>query len=420
MENSINTEIFKSVASLGVAEGSKAHIDENGVQRNALGLESTDEFKHVAKAWQDKCTKFFEVVENVKEDAKNKRDIKVEEAKLRIDVNKTSPQGWKYTDGGIESLCAMVEMPRSMRGWLVDRNKQVELYTLLNDALKEREVQWNNKHDKTRQFLMRLRDIAGETNIRAVVTEKYGIINHTDVLEMVGGAFKGGYSDALCSHWHYDGDNMFGNILLPDYIKTRPDSDYGVGISIVNSETTKFTYRINPFLFRAICFNGNIWSRYDSVIKVNDKHLGNIDMTALTAKTHKAIKVALDHGNDLLLLMDYTKDIKVENPEKVIAALSIENKLTQEQARAWNQGYIDTLAEKSGDIAEKTAFGVINGLTLGAQFFEANTKRNMEIVSGNLIAVKKDKDALIKKWDNIIAYANGLEEEDIKKYLVKS
>jgi hypothetical protein len=70
------------------------------------------------------------------------------------------------------------------------------------------------------------------------------VLDNLDALEFIADALPSGsnLNDALASHFFNNGDDIQGNILLPDYIKEQPDSDYGVGISFRNSEIRKFPY----------------------------------------------------------------------------------------------------------------------------------------------------------------------------------
>ena len=50
-----NSQVFKSADGLQVREGAVAQQNDNGTWFNAIGLESTESHRHVAKVWQDKC-----------------------------------------------------------------------------------------------------------------------------------------------------------------------------------------------------------------------------------------------------------------------------------------------------------------------------------------------------------------------------
>jgi len=201
-------------------------------------------------------------------------------------------------------------------------------------------------------------------------------------------------------------------------MKSEPDSDYGVGIAFKNSEIRNSTFRISPFLFRAICFNGMIWGQKNSAFKINQKHLGNIDLIELQQQVTSAIKVALTQGNDLLTILGYTKQIKVENPLNVIAQLSRDKKMTIEQGRAWHKGYLESLQESQGHLHDRTAFGIINGLTRSAQMYTGSTREEMETTASLILAPAIDADlqAISKRWGRINDNANDLAQKTVQQY----
>lgn len=246
------------------------------------------------------------------------------------------------------------------------------------------------------------------------------MLDNLDALEFIADALPSGsnLNDALASHFFNNGDDIQGNILLPDYIKEQPDSDYGVGISFRNSEIRNGAFKISPFLFRAICLNGMIWGRRNSEISINQKHLGTIDKDNIRLQVREAVILALSEGNDILTLMNLTKQVKVKNVHQVIAKVARDNKMTIEQGRAWSQGYLETLQEPSGDIAHETAFGLVNGLTRGAQAFSGVLREQMETTASIILAPAIDADlkAIQKRWGTLSDSANALPENIVAKY----
>ena len=207
-----------------------------------------------------------------------------------------------------------------------------------------------------------------------------------------------------------DGDSIIGNVLLPDYLKNRPDSEYGIGFAFRNSEIGRFRYEISPFLFRAICLNGCIWGRSNSVISVDKKHLGTIDLNEIRCQVQEAIKIALAEGEQVLELFDTSKDIEVVNQTALVAGLSKEYKLTIPQGRAW----LAALATEPGD----TAFHMVQGLTKAAQGFVGDARQTMEVTAGLILApsLTADIDEIGKQWDNFAKMGARLDENQLKAY----
>jgi hypothetical protein len=201
-------------------------------------------------------------------------------------------------------------------------------------------------------------------------------------------------------------------------MKSEPDSDDGVGIAFKNSEIRNSTFKISPFLFRAICLNGMIWGRQNSDIKINQKHLGTIDLADLQEQVKIAIKVALTQGNDMLTLMNYAKQVKVENPLATIALIARDEKMTIEQGKLWHKGYLDSLHERHGDVHEKSAFGIINGLTRSAQDYNGSTREQMETTASKILAPAIDSSLqeISKRWGIITERAKNMEQKTINQY----
>ena len=413
-----NKSVFTNAGGLQVREGSTAKQDANGNWFNAIGLQSTEAHRHVAVQWQNKCTPFSDFVETVQKQSKHKEDKVKRESEIRLKDANTLLDGTPLTKSGMNSLRMFTDIPSSMISFLQEREYDDELVRFVNDELDRREREWNHSGKEPRDFRVRVRhDDDGNDVIRAIVSERYGVIDNHEAMDMIVNSLPS-LKDALASHIHNDGDDIYGNVLLPDYMKSEPDSDYGVGIAFRNSEIRNSTFKISPFLFRAICLNGMIWGRQNSEITVNQRHMGKIDLNELQEQVTVAVKVALTQGNDLLTLMALSKQVKVENPLATIAMLARDNKMTIEQGKLWHKGYLDSLHEKHGDVHEKSAFGIVNGLTRASQDFKGSTREQMETTASYILspAIDSDLQAISKRWGMIGDRANQLGDKVINQY----
>ena len=413
-----NKSVFTNVTSLQPKEGATAKQDANGNWFNAIGLQSTEAHRHVAVQWQNKCTPFSDFVETVQKQSKHKEDKVKRESEIRLKDANTLLDGTPLTKSGMNSLRMFTDIPSSMISFLQEREYDDELVRFVNDELDRREREWNHSGKEPRDFRVRVRhDDDGNDVIRAIVSERYGVIDNHEAMDMIVNSLPS-LKDALASHIHNDGDDIYGNVLLPDYMKSEPDSDYGVGIAFRNSEIRNSTFKISPFLFRAICLNGMIWGRQNSEITVNQRHMGKIDLNELQEQVTVAVKVALTQGNDLLTLMSLSKQVKVENPLATIAMLARDNKMTIEQGKLWHKGYLDSLHEKHGDVHEKSAFGIVNGLTRASQDFKGSTREQMETTASYILspAIDSDLQAISKRWGMIGDRANQLGDKVINQY----
>ena len=417
-----NKSVFQSAGGFQVREGSTAKQDDNGNWFNAIGLQSTETHRNVAKVWQDKCLSLETFYDALKKQAEGKIDVEKPESAIRLQDTTTLIDGTPLTKGGINSLRQFTDIPSSMITFMQERGYDNELVKFVNDELSRREAEWNNKGKDAREFRVRTRkDDDGNQVARAIVSERYGVIDNLEAMEMIIDSLpsKSALKEALASHLFNDGDDMYGNLLIPDNMKSEPDSDYGVGIAFRNSEIRNATFKVSPFLFRAICLNGMIWGRQDSSIKVNQRHMGKIDRAELSEQVRRAITVALTQGNDLLTLMGHAKQVEVNNVGNTIAQLARDNKLTGLQGKLWHKGYIDSLQESSGHVHENTAFGIVNGLTRSAKEYNGSTREQLETVASAILAPAIDADlqAISKRWGLISERAKALDEETVKNYL---
>ena len=416
-----NKSVFTPAGGLDVREGSTAKQDANGNWVNAIGLQSTATHRHVAKVWQDKCVSLEKFYDVLKAQQVSKIDVVKPESAIRLKDSGTLLDGTPLTKSGMNSLRLFTDIPSSMISFMEERGYNDELVKFVNDELNRREQEWQNKGKDSREFRVRTRhDDGGNTVARAIVSERYGVIDNLEAMEMIIDALptKDAIKDALASHLHNDGDDMFGNLLLPDNIKSEPDSDYGVGIAFRNSEVRNSTFKVSPFLFRAICLNGMIWGRQNSDIRVNQRHMGNIDKQELREEVRRAIVVALSQGNDLLTLLGHSKRVEVKNPEQVIAQLSRDNKMTIAQGKLWHKGYLQSLQEANGQAHDRTAFGIVNGLTRSAQDYTGSTREQMETIASAILAPAIDADlqAISKRWGLISERAKSLDDDTVRQY----
>ena len=413
-----NASIFKQADGLQVKEGATAKQDANGNWVNAIGLQSTASHRHVAKVWQDKCIPFSDFLETVKSQSVHKVDTVKPESEIRLKDIETLVDGTPLSESGLKSLRLFTDIPSSMIEFMKERNYEDDLVRYFNDDLNRREAEWSGKGKDARDFRIRVRhDDDGNDIVRAIVSERYGVIDNHEALEMIVNSLPS-IDDALASHIFNDGDDIYGNILIPDHMKSEPDSDYGVGIAFRNSEIRNATFRISPFLFRAICLNGMIWGRQNSDIQINQKHLGKIDTDDLQKQVRHAIAVALTQGNDMLTLLGYSKQVKVDNVLPVIAQICRDEKMTTAQGKLWHKGYLDSLHETSGHFSDKTAFGIVNGLTRSAQDYKGSMRESMETVASKILAPSIDSDlqAISKRWGMIAQRAKDLEEKTVNQY----
>ena len=247
----------------------------------------------------------------------------------------------------------------------------------------------------------------GDSTLRAILSSRYGVINNLPLIETLSDIIPGG----RVSHLFYNGDTLRANILVPDSIRQESDSDYGGGLSVMNNETGQLPMSSRPFVFRAICFNGNIWDRADGT-EYSRKHLGDIDWTDLRKKLILNVQTQIPLALESIQRVLNLKGIPVseEDIRKAIVYIAKREGITQTAAKDWYASYRIELASASTAKEIVSAFGVVQGLTRSAQNQEIGLQELMETLSGKLVD---------SNWDKLFTVSrNEVSQEEIEKVLL--
>lgn len=433
MENAVaipspNTDVFTSTDNgFMLPADARAEIVD-GIQRNALGLESSATHRHVAKVWQDQCVPILEFAEVIEDQKKGKFDHRKPMSWLHLTDELTFPDGMGFTEFGLASLVMKYTgYPINALRYHIEHgdvpevaffvNRELDMYRVLSQEKQAKKK--TSKFDGEKQVLIRTRpDSEGNQVVRMVGSDLYGIYGNDELIGMLIDAMKktpygGNMNEALASHIHSDMDVMHGNVLLPDGMKEYPDSDYGVGISFSNSEIGTNTVRVTPFLFRAICLNGCIWGRNDANFTFNKKHLGEMNREELARHIQFVCEVGLSEGRSLLTQMEYSRDAKIGRPiiPSVITYLTKANKLSVAESRAWYSAFLIEPEWENG-------FGVINALTRAANGYKGDARWNLQATAGEILtpALTASKDAVLAKWEKIVDRSKDMSEKEVERY----
>lgn len=237
--------------------------------------------------------------------------------------------------------------------------------------------------------------------LRAMFSEKYAPINNRWYLEVLKEFLPSG----RLSHWKSDEDTLWGNILIPDSMKTvadDDDSDFGCMLSVANCEIGKRRLNLLPSIFRSICLNGNIWGQKEGVA-IKRKHMGTIDLGSLKSQIGEGIKQQLPIAAAAIDKFLATRSLAIQSTARdVIAVIASENKLSKTEALR---------AYKAHDLLEShhnSLFGVVNAITRMGQSFEASRQYDMDVLGGQLTQMT------LGQWDRINAKSKSLGLEDIE------
>ena len=371
-----------------------------------LNQKMSEAHKNVTQSWLDTMTPLSVLKDRVDADALLKRDELMEQSLVRLSGDLTT-NDFPYTKGGLLSLNSFTPIPNSMFEYLYARNYYTDYAGYCNIELDNREI----KPRASKDFLVRFREIDGVDHIRLIASDRYGIIDHDQVLKSVFYALPGGKPDVFCPSYCYDGDNLTVNILLPDYIQTKPDSEYGCGISVGNSETKAKSFTVRPFLYRASSNTHFIWNKRDSALNINIKHFGNMDFDKIRKMVSVGVETALTQGENILKLLDVAKFVPVDDALRVIATLSRDYRLTITQGKHWHQCYLN------GDF-QNTAFGLLNALSLASNKYDGEMAEYMQMSTLQMLTptLVTSPEVIQKRWERINAKSHLLDTKTVEQY----
>lgn len=250
-----------------------------------------------------------------------------------------------------------------------------------------------NSKRRQEKFIFRTRR---DGSLRAMMTAAYRPIDNRWVIETIKEFIPGG----LLSHWNGDSDTIYGNVLIPDTIRAKDDSDYGGMVSIGNCEIGIRRISMYPSVFRAICMNGCIWNQ-QSGKGIKQVHRGEIKLDVLKKQIAECIQYQIpliSEGIDKLL---NTRNLVTDIDMKpVFAEYALEQKLTTTQAKCILDSYYEEL--KVSERAKNTLFGVVNAITRAGQCFENSTWVDFDTKAGKLLTyTENDWKALTGRAANL-------------------
>jgi hypothetical protein len=416
-----NAEVFKGV---------NQKSGEEMVRLLSSGVTTMPDFSRIHPNWIGSAKPIDELNAEIANQADLKRDYDVDESMVRIatdrfavaDVKNSPIAGFPFTQIGIQSMARLLVDPKSdenipttlvnevwnqqERAGRSDADNIIALKGMdylassFNLHLDRKDEKWQNKKNReigdSRIMKVRTREIDGVKNIRMVASDRYMYIDNDLVMNMLYNSFNTlgkDMSKCFTSHTMHNGDDMHFNILVPDSLQTiQGDSDYSVGVAIKNSEVGRYRFVVAPFLFRWICFNGNIYGRIESEILVDQKHVGKTpNIAKLQGDTIKAISAGISQGHDLLTQMGYSRNWELptvnssdagdalnESVARHILTISKQYHLTSADSASWFNGY----KWEGGN----TAHSLINGLSAAARDASGDDKWRLQEVSGSIIS----------------------------------
>lgn len=359
------------------------------------GVAAEQGFRNVSKQWYPKTISFDDGQKQIAQLASersdilfNAQDVKFHPAHktvaVELDGRKFTPTDW-----GMRQLCNWMGVPQTMwTAYGYGDNGDIELLVRAFEN-------GRRKFEDKKELMFRTYN---DGTLRAVMSDSYSIVDNEWYLRTLAEFVPGG----RLSHFHFsDADNIFGNILIPDNIREEDDSDYGGMLSISNSEIGRRIISQTPNLFRAICMNGCVWGQIEGVM-MKKRHRG-IDLSQLK----ELIRLNIEKQIPLLttkvdeLISTHNRKISA-SIQSIYAAIAKQHTLNAET--------INIVAEQwLNESKEKTEFGIIDGLTRGAQKTDSFTWVQLDTIAGSLLNGGETA------WSNLNTYAKSLTDKEVAK-----
>ena len=377
-------------------------------------------FKCVSRLWYPQTQPLSEGIDQLINDARKREDIQCPMGHMGLGLNDAGNIVLEYIDGrefvptehAFKQYATWAGVPHTflnaMTRPVVAQNGKVKFERDAQDKETLVRVFQNGlrRIEKDKEF--RFRTYTDGT-LRAVLSDKYAIINNIWYLETLAELFREiGGDEPRLSHWKGDADTIYGNVLIPDTCRAESDSDYGGMISISNCEIGIRRLSQFPSIFRAICMNGCIWDQ-ESGSKVNKVHRGEIDLKGLridiAANINDQIPLIQAGVDKFLALRDkiVAKDVPMGN---IFALIAKENAMS-----FGANGQVSALAVEfaNHEAANTNLFGVVNAITRVGQNYSPSEWVRFDEVAGKLMGYSDSQ------WEGFQTRAKGLDAKEVRE-----
>jgi hypothetical protein len=222
-----------------------------------------------------------------------------------------------------------------------------------------------------------------QDSIRAVLSERYRVIDHLDVLYCALNELQA--HDAEIEDCFLSETEMNIKVRsqkLRDFVRHKDDLIMG-GLFLANSETGHKALRVEPRLFRVKCSNGMIVEE----LVTREIHIGNGDEIAdeiIYLSLRHSIRELFNRFGEIVLMMRESTEAKIRNPQKVIQNVVEQYRLSEAQKA--------NILMAFGAEPEYDQYGIANAVTLAAQKEETWEKGvELEKLGGKLVALPMEE-----------------------------
>jgi hypothetical protein len=161
----------------------------------------------------------------------------------------------------------------------------------------------------------------GTTKAVAVVTNKYKLVQHKTVFDIVLERVKETIGSENVKGWVEHTKTKAYLFLTFKDIEIQNDSNYNCGLLVTNSVNTQLSIWTNLFLYRLICSNGLI--EKSNILEVQNKHIGTSEFwERLKSRIERILE---SYDNYLKAQFEFLEEIKVItlNPSEILSKLDM-------------------------------------------------------------------------------------------------
>ena len=376
-------------------------------------------FKNVSSKWLDKCIDYDTAMDKIADDQRKIQDLRAPLNDFTPIVNDSNEAVLRYKDGRhfkpTDHALKNIAVAGRTSDWMLRDLRNEKTAGSKDDILFKRDREdaellvhcleqtlW--REDRFDQDKERLWRTWSDGSLRAMLSDKYAIVNNSWVMEVIREAVPAG----MLSHWRGDADNMYGNVLIPDSIRQEDDSDYGGMLSIGNSEIGMRRISSTPSVFRAICMNGCIWDQ-EKGKSIRQVHRGEIDLSLLKYEIIQNLNnqiPLMDQGIDLLLKLRSYGNEGVPM-SKIVGQVCSDNRVTKKHSF----GVLKAFAVEKSEVEElaNTAFGVANAFTRFGQTLGDDGWVKFDEIGGKIANMTE------AKWSSTVKSAKSMDDKQLEK-----
>jgi len=382
---------------------------------NSQNMASDDGYNCVSKLWYEQTTSLDAGIDQLHDQRRQREDIDCAIKHMRFGLNNDDQLILEHVDG--REFAFTDHAIKQAANWC-DKLSHSFIKRLTAPAVAQNgKVAYERDHGDAELLLhafkngMRRIDADkvfkfrtySDGTLRAWLSDRYAPIDNIWYLEQIQALMP----NARLSHWKGDADTIYGNILIPDTVRERDDSDYGGMISPGNCEIGRRRFEQYPSVFRAICMNGCIWDQAKGNI-ISKVHRGDIDLNDLRLKLveniNKQIPLMGTAVDNFLAIRSHEVK-KSDNLAAVFGVICKENGFSKKQSTAVVEEFVKHESE------QRNLFGIVNAITRAGQRKEMANEDwlNFDLVGGQLMSYNDNK------WERTRAKANAWTKDEIEK-----